>query len=285
MRFTPIPISPHHPESAAMKTDPIMNLPPSPPHSYQSSESDGKQILQSALHTIRTERDALDNLLNLYATSDVAQQGLSDAVEAILDSQNRSGKLVISGVGKSAIVARKAIATLTSLHIQCRFLDPLAALHGDLGMISEVIILMHPGIVSTDEILKNDTLMFISHSGRTHELVEVVSTISTHLNMGYLPMIAVTGQMKPSECALFDHYPLQSCILLPAPIPISEKESFGLPAPTTSTTVAFATLDALALILADVHHPEPAGVFHRYHPGGSIGAHHARFRPDYSRPQ
>ena len=124
--------------------------------------------------------------------------------------------------------------------------------------------------------------MLISYSGRTRELVEIISTIAIHLNMGYLPLIAVTGQVDATQCALFDNYPPQSCILLPAPIVLSEKETFGIPAPTTSTTVAFATLDALALVLAEKHHPEPAEIFHRYHPGGTIGL-HASLKPGSDR--
>ena len=138
MRCASIPMSPRNPEAAATKSDPNVGLPATPPYTYQSTEADARQSLQTALQAMRTERDALDHLQNLYATSEVAQRGLCDAVDAILDSQNRMGKLIISGVGKSSIVARKAVATLTSLHIQCRFLDPLAALHGDLGMITEV---------------------------------------------------------------------------------------------------------------------------------------------------
>ena len=265
-----------------MNPDPILSLPPTPPYSYKCPERETHENMKIALHAIRTERDALDNLQRLYSTDEAAQQGLNNAVNAILESQHRSGKLVITGVGKSAIVGRKAVATLTSLHIQCRFLDPSAALHGDLGMISEVSSLLCVHGSSTNEVYKNDALMFISYSSRTRELVEVVSTISKHLNMDHLPLIAVTGQTKPSDCALFDHYPSKSCILLPAPIPISETETFGVPAPTTSTTVAFATLDALALVLADRYHPEPAKVFHRYHPGGAIGAHHAQLKPGFT---
>ena len=114
--------------------------------------------------------------------------------------------------------------------------------------------------------------MVISNSGRTQELINVISTISSHLDLGYLPLIAVTNHMDPAECELFDHYPLHSCILLPAPVPESEADSFGLPVPTTSTTVALAILDALALVLAEKLHSEPDEVFKRYHPGGTIGA-------------
>ena len=138
MQFAPTPTSRRGSETGGYTPDPIVRLPMTPPNTYVSSETDTKECLQIALHTMRTERDALDHLQELYATHEVAQRGLAQAVDAIISSQNRSGKLVVSGVGKSAVVARKAVATLTSMNIQCRFLDPLAALHGDLGMIAEV---------------------------------------------------------------------------------------------------------------------------------------------------
>ena len=87
---------------------------------------------------MRVERDALDHLQDVYARSDVAQRGLHRAVDAIIGSQQQGGKLIVCGVGKSAIIGRKAAATLRSLHIQSQILDPLAALHGDLGIITEV---------------------------------------------------------------------------------------------------------------------------------------------------
>ena len=85
-------------------------------------------------------------------------------------------------------------------------------------------------------------------------------------------IIAITSHTEPSTCPLFAGRPAQNCVLLPAPIPISETVSFGLPAPTTSTTAALALGDALALAVARRLHLSPADVFHRYHPGGAIGA-------------
>ena len=85
-------------------------------------------------------------------------------------------------------------------------------------------------------------------------------------------LIAITSHTDPSTCSLFKNRPPSSCILLPAPIPISETESFGLAAPTTSTTNALTLSDALALAVARRLHVSPADVFHNYHPGGAIGA-------------
>lgn len=87
-----------------------------------------------------------------------------------------------------------------------------------------------------------------------------------------LPMIAVTSYKDPSSCPFFAQRPYSNCILLPAPIPRSEVEAFGVPAPTSSTTTALALTDALTLAVAHRLHPDPRRVFHQHHPGGTIGA-------------
>ena len=107
----------------------------------------------------------------------------------------------------------------------------------------------------------------ITFSGRTPELLQLLP----HLPLS-LPLIAVTAHTHPSTCPLFYSRPPHLSVLLPAPIPTSEVQSFGLPAPTTSTTTALALTDALAIALARRLHPDPRAVFHAYHPGGAIGA-------------
>ena len=91
----------------------------------------------------------------------------------------------------------------------------------------------------------------------------------------YLPhdmaLIAVTSHANPSTCPLFESRSPHLSILLPAPIPVSEVESFGVAAPTTSTTVALALTDALAMAVARRLHLDPSAVFQGYHPGGAIG--------------
>ena len=104
-------------------------------------------------------------------------------------------------------------------------------------------------------------------SGRTHELEMFLRHIPFHH-----PILMVTSHTHPSTCPLFANRPASNCILLPAPIPISEATSFGIPAPTTSTTVALVLSDALALAVSNRLHPKPADIFHKYHPGGAIGA-------------
>lgn len=87
-----------------------------------------------------------------------------------------------------------------------------------------------------------------------------------------LPLIAITSYQDSSSCPLFAQRPPSKCILLPAPIPCSEAEVFGVPAPTTSTTTSLALTDALTLAVARRLHPDPCVVFRVHHPGGAIGA-------------
>lgn len=91
-----------------------------------------------------------------------------------------------------------------------------------------------------------------------------------------LAVIAITAHMHSTSCALFGDSDVRNTILLPAPVHEREEVSFGLPAPTTSTTVALAVGDALALATARRLHVMPgrgpAEVFKSFHPGGAIGA-------------
>lgn len=109
--------------------------------------------------------------------------------------------------------------------------------------------------------------MILSYSGKTQEILSMMPYIPSNL-----PVVAVTAHMDSSSCPLFAHRSPSNCILLPAPIPCSELEAFGTPAPTSSTTTALALTDALALALAQRLHASPMAVFHKYHPGGAIGA-------------
>jgi D-arabinose 5-phosphate isomerase GutQ len=114
--------------------------------------------------------------------------------------------------------------------------------------------------------MQRDTLLVITFSGRTPELLSFLQHISTDL-----PLIALTSYLTPSTCPLFLSRSLGLSILLPAPIPTSEKVSFGVAAPTTSITVALTLSDALALAVARRLHLNVAAVFNGYHPGGAIG--------------
>lgn len=208
--------------------------------------------LTSAVHVLNTEATSLASLTQFYATDPAARSAFNAAVE-IITSRSR-GKLVIIGVGKSGHIARKLVATFNSLSLYASFMHPTEALHGDLG---------HVG--------PDDTLMLITFSGKTPEL----SLLMPHLDTR-LPLIVLTGKTMEAEVVKQREGAASAqTVLLPAPIHESETTSFGVSAPTTSTTMALAVGDALALTCAQELNPcagGVAGVFGRNHPGGAIGA-------------
>ena len=109
-------------------------------------------------------------------------------------------------------------------------------------------------------------MLVITFSGRTPEIFALLPYLPHNL-----PLIAVTSHTNHSTCTLFQGRPDHRSILLPAPIPNSEAQTFGVAAPTTSTTVAVALTDALALAVARRLHSDPSTVFKGFHPGGAIG--------------
>ncbi len=115
---------------------------------------------------------------------------------------------------------------------------------------------------------QHDVVLMITFSGRTPELMLLLPHIPSSI-----PLIILTSHVTPSTCPLIATR--ENSILLPAPIHEPENVSFGLSAPTTSTTVALALGDALALSVAERLHTipgrSPADVFRSYHPGGAIG--------------
>lgn len=231
--------------------------------------------LAGAVHVLATEATALQSVAQLYATSPAARDGFHQAVEAIVRTQTSHppGKLVVVGVGKSGHIGKKLVATFNSLAVPASFLHPTEALHGDLG-----------------HIRPHDALLFITYSGKTQELV----TLLPHVDPA-LPLIILTSHITAETCELVRHRnalsadaranggyfggaPAAAAILLPAPIPVEEKVSFGVAAPTASTTTALAVGDALAIVTSKELHPSTESVFRRNHPGGAIGA--AFRRPD-----
>ncbi|KAK1756811.1 arabinose 5-phosphate isomerase [Echria macrotheca] len=211
-----------------------------------------EQRLAGAVHVLNTETTALQCLTRLYSADPVARDGFSRAVEAIArrqGDQGNNGKVVVIGVGKSGHIAKKLVATFNSLAIQAVFLHPTEALHGDLGQIDN----------------RRDTLLLITFSGKTPELLALLP----HLDKS-LPLILLTSHTRPQTCEIVRHRP--DTILLPAPIHEAETISFGVSAPTTSTTVALTVGDALAIVASQELHPSVASVFARNHPGGAIGA-------------
>ncbi|KAI1293883.1 SIS domain-containing protein [Xylaria venustula] len=215
-------------------------------------EDDGsvaKRRVAAAIHVLNTEATALRRLTQLYKTDATAAEGFDAAVDAIVRScRERRGKLVVTGVGKSGHIGKKLVATFNSLGLPSTFLHPTEALHGDLGTIGDY-----------------DAVLFITFSGRTAELLALLPHVDPAL-----PVIVLTAHAQPADCELIRHRP--AAILLPAPIHEAETVSFGISAPTTSTTVALALGDALAVVASQELHASVSSVFARNHPGGAIGA-------------
>lgn len=204
--------------------------------------------LSQAVHVLNTEAAALLGLTRFYETDPIARDGFNRAVEAITRHNGEKGKLVIIGVGKSGHIGKKLVATFNSLAMHSVFLHPTEALHGDLGTIG-----------------RHDTLMFITFSGKTQEIL----TLIPHLDKS-LPIVLLTSHTRHDTCEFTRLRP--DTILLPTPIHETETASFGVSAPTTSTTVALAVGDAVAITASKELHCSVSTVFARNHPGGAIGA-------------
>lgn len=160
-----------------------------------------------------------------------------DAVELL---KACTGRVVVSGVGKSGVIARKIAATLTSTGTPATFLHPVDSVHGDLGIVG-----------------RGDAAIVLSKSGETEELLELVS----HLKRLGTPVVALTGNLDSTLARHAD-------VALDAAVD-AEACPFDL-APTTSTTVAVALGDALAVALFEAKGFR-AEDFARLHPGGALG--------------
>jgi len=149
-------------------------------------------------------------------------------------------RVVLTGIGKSGIIAQKIAATLNSTGTPACFLHPVEALHGDLGMVM-------PG----------DAILAISYSGETVELNGLIGILKKRGN----PIIAMTGGRHSTFARAAD-------VTLNIKVP-SEACPLGL-APTASTTAALAMGDALAVVLLHQKNFQPRD-FRENHPGGSLG--------------
>lgn len=151
-----------------------------------------------------------------------------------------SGKVVITGMGKSGLIGKKIAATLTSTGTPSFFLHPGEGFHGDLGMVNPA-----------------DTVILISYSGETDEILKMVPFLKWNGNT----MIAVTGNLNSTLGK-------NSTFVLNINI-VEEACPFQL-APTSSTTAALVMGDALAVALMDARQFKPED-FARFHPGGRLG--------------
>jgi len=190
-----------------------------------------ENILSTAKKAILSESESIKKLVDYLDAQFV------DAVEMIF---NAKGRLVITGIGKSAIIAQKIVATLNSTGTPSLFLHASEAIHGDLGMIS-----------------KQDVIICISKSGNSPEIKVLVPFLK---NYGHA-LIAITGNMTS--------YLAKSSDLVLNTTVNSEACPNNL-APTNSTTAQLVMGDALAVCLMELRDFK-ATDFAKYHPGGALG--------------
>jgi arabinose-5-phosphate isomerase len=183
-----------------------------------------------------------DEARALDALADSLDGDFERAVELILGC---SGKLIVSGLGKSGHVARKIAATFASTGTTATFLHLAEAIHGDLGMAA-----------------KGDVAMLISQSGETAELEPVID----HFQQAGIPVIAITGNATSMLAAA-----ATAALVLPRWAEVGPEAV----APTTSTTMTLALGDALAMTVMRQKGFSRTD-FGRLHPGGALGA---RLRP------
>jgi arabinose-5-phosphate isomerase len=198
------------------------------------TEGRGGKVLETAREVIRVEAGEIARLEERLGAEFV------EAVETIISCIERGGKVIVTGIGKSGLVAKKLAATMNSTGTTAFFLHPSEAVHGDVGMVSA-----------------RDVVIAISKSGRSEELAALLPTFK---RLG-TAIVALTGDVE-SDLAK------QSDIVLDASVK-QEACPFDL-APTASTSSAFAMADALAISIFVVRGLKPED-FAFHHPGGALG--------------
>lgn len=190
-----------------------------------------EQLVERGREALRDESQAL------LASAERLDENFAKAVELMRASQ---GKVVVCGLGKSGHVGRKIAATLASTGTAAFFLHPSEALHGDLGMLQT-----------------NDVLLVIAFGGETRETLEVAK----HAQRRRIPVLAITGKAQSSLAKIADVVIDGSVAREACPLNL---------APTSSTTVAMALGDALAIALMHARGFQEQD-FARFHPDGSLG--------------
>ena len=193
--------------------------------------SRGDSLVREARRVLRAEADAIAGL------ADRLDSRFAEAVELLRETE---GRVVVSGVGKSGIIARKIAATLASTGTPAAFLHPVDGMHGDLGTVS-----------------REDLGIFVSKSGNTSELSGLMEYM---LRLG-LPTIALTGD--PDSLLGKNATVVLDCGVSKEACPMDL-------APTSSTTAALAMGDALAMVLLQRKGFRPED-FAQFHPGGTLG--------------
>jgi arabinose-5-phosphate isomerase len=188
-------------------------------------------IIEQVKDVLKIEAQAILDLMDRVGPE------FERAVQMILKSK---GRVILTGMGKSGLVARKISATLNSTGTPSLFLHPAEAIHGDLGMVT-----------------KNDIVIAVSHSGKTQEINNILPVIK---RLG-AKIVSFTGSLDSAMA-------MESDVVIDVGV---EREAcpMGL-APTASTTAALAMGDALAVVLINSRRFRQKD-FKKLHPGGSLG--------------
>lgn len=189
-------------------------------------------FLTTGQRVIRREAAALT------ALADALGESFAKAVSLLMATR---GRVIVSGMGKSGHIARKIASTFASTGTPAHFVHPAEASHGDLGMVAE-----------------GDVLIVLSNSGETVELADILA----HAKRFFIPLIAIAGREQSTLMQQAD-----VGLLLPQ---VPEACETGI-VPTTSTTMALALGDALAIALME-HRAFTPDHFRLFHPGGKLGA-------------
>lgn len=192
---------------------------------------DNNQIIQSAKRTLQLEASSVLGLVEFI------DEHFSNIVNHVHSMQ---GRLVISGIGKSAIIAQKIVATLNSTGTPAIYMHAADAIHGDLGLV-----------------LSDDVVLIISKSGNSPEIKVLSSLVKSRGNT----LIGMVGNMT-SDLASKSDYVMNTTV--------SEEACPNNLAPTSSTTAQMAMGDALAVCLMDLK-GFGSEDFAKHHPGGALG--------------
>ncbi|MCX5834311.1 MAG: KpsF/GutQ family sugar-phosphate isomerase [Deltaproteobacteria bacterium] len=190
-----------------------------------------KQMMEQAREVLKIEAESILNLIPSIS---------DDFVRAVDMIFKTKGRVIVTGIGKSGLIGKKIVATLTSTGTPAIFLHPVEGLHGDLGIVT-----------------KDDVILAISNSGETGE---INSLICRTKEIG-VPLIVFTGNRRSTLAGCGD-------IVINVGV---KKEAcpFNL-TPTSSTTAALAMGDALAIALIGKRDFQEKD-FYRFHPGGTLG--------------
>lgn len=190
-----------------------------------------EEIINSAIESIRIELSGVENLVNQIDNS------FAEVVEML---KERKGRIILTGIGKSAIVAQKIVATLNSTGSPAIFMHAADAIHGDLGIIQP-----------------DDVVICLSKSGNTPEIKLLIPLIK---NMGN-PVVGMVADLQSYLAKNADHV---------LKTPVHREACPNNLAPTTSTTVQMVMGDALAVALLHLR-GFSSNDFARVHPGGALG--------------